>query len=216
MLLAQVHPLVAAGAVAAGYLLGTLPTALVVARRRGVDPTAAGSGNPGATNVARTAGRTAGILTLAGDVAKGAAAAGLGWAVAALATSGASDGDGRTLAIACGTAAVVGHVAPLTRRFRGGKGVATGAGMAMVAVPLAALLAGAVFALVAAAGRRASAASVAGTAALPVAAAATGATAPEVAMLAAGAALIVARHRANLRRLLRGTEPRFGAGRPGH
>jgi acyl phosphate:glycerol-3-phosphate acyltransferase len=215
MLLAQVHPLVAAGAVAAGYLLGTLPTALVVARRRGVDPTAAGSGNPGATNVARTAGRTAGILTLAGDVAKGAAAAGLGWAVAALAGS-VGEGDGRTLAIACGTAAVVGHVAPLTRRFRGGKGVASGAGMATVAVPLAALLAGAVFALVAVVGRRASLASITGTAALPVAAAATGATAPEVAVLAAGAALIVTRHRANVRRLLRGTEPRFGAGRPGH
>lgn len=205
MLLAQAHPLVAAGVVAAGYLLGTLPTALVVARRRGVDPTAMGSRNPGATNVARTAGTTAGVLTLAGDLAKGAAAAGLGWAA-----------GGRGLAVACGTAAVLGHVAPATRRFRGGKGVATGAGMALASVPGAALVAGAVFAVVAAAGRRASLASIAGTVALPAAAGATGATGPEVAALAAGAALVVARHRSNVVRLLRGEEPRFGARREGH
>ena len=67
--------------VVAAYLLGTFPTAQVVAGRRGVDPTRTGSGNPGATNVARTAGRRAGVLTFAGDAAKGAGAAALGWAL---------------------------------------------------------------------------------------------------------------------------------------
>jgi glycerol-3-phosphate acyltransferase PlsY len=195
---ASTHPIVVAAAVVASYLLGTLPVALVVARRRGVDPTAAGSGNPGATNVARTAGRSAGALTLAGDVAKGALAAGIGWAV----------GD-QTLAVVCGAAAVVGHVAPVTRRFRGGKGVATGAGMAVVAVPLAALVAAGCFVVVAVVWRYASLASMAGAVALPVAAAALGAPAAEVVALAACAALVVARHRSNIERLVRGTEPRF-------
>jgi glycerol-3-phosphate acyltransferase PlsY len=189
----------AATAVVVAYLLGTLPVALAVARRRGIDPTAAGSGNPGATNVLRTAGRGAGALTLAGDVAKGALAAGLGWAT-----------GGQDLAVACGAAAVVGHVAPVTRKFRGGKGVATGAGMAFVCVPGAALVGAAAFLAVAAAFRRASLASIAGTIAIPVAAAAGGAPPPQVAALAASAALVVARHRDNIARLLSGTEPRIG------
>jgi acyl phosphate:glycerol-3-phosphate acyltransferase len=184
---------------AVAYLIGTLPVALVVARRRGIDPTAAGSGNPGATNVLRTAGRAAGALTLAGDVAKGALAAGLGWPA-----------GGQGLAVACGAAAVLGHVAPVTRRFRGGKGVATGAGMAFACVPAAALAAAAIFVAVAAATRRASLASMAGTVAIPVAAAVGGAPAPQVAALAGCAALVVARHRDNIARLLAGTEPRIG------
>lgn len=181
------------------YLLGTLPVALAVTRRQGVDPTAAGSGNPGATNVLRTAGRAAGALTLAGDVAKGALAAGLGWAA-----------GGQDLAVACGAAAVVGHVAPVTRRFRGGKGVATGAGMAFVCVPIPALVGAATFLAVAAAGRRASLASMAGTVAIPIAAAVGGAPLTHVAPLAACAALVVARHRTNITRLRQGTEPRIG------
>ena len=67
--------------VVAGYGLGTLPTALLVGRRTGVDPTIAGSGNPGASNVYRTSGKTAGALVLLGDLAKGALAAGAGLAV---------------------------------------------------------------------------------------------------------------------------------------
>ena len=132
VVVASASPGVAAACVAGAYLLGTFPTARLASRRRGVDPTGAGSRNPGATNVYRTAGRRAGVLTLVGDVVKGATAAGLGWAV-----------GGHGLGVACGVAAVVGHVAPLTRPSRGGKGVATVAGMALVLFPLAAVVSGA-------------------------------------------------------------------------
>jgi glycerol-3-phosphate acyltransferase PlsY len=198
-LLATASPAVAAVCVAGAYLLGTFPSARLAARHRGVDPTAAGSGNPGATNVYRTAGRRAGALTLVGDLAKGAVAAGVGWVV-----------GGHGLGVACGVAAVIGHVAPLTRRLQGGKGVATGAGMALVLFPLAALLSAAAFAVVTGLSRRVSLGSMAAVAALPAAAGALGAPGREVAALAASAVLVIARHGANIGRLWRGEEPRFG------
>ena len=199
LLAAASSVLAVAGCVAGAYLLGTFPSARLAARHEGVDPTAAGSGNPGATNVYRTAGRRAGALTLAGDLFKGAAAAGVGWAV-----------GGHGLGVACGVAAVAGHVAPLTRRLQGGKGVATGAGMALVLFPLPALVSGAAFAVVTGLSRRVSLGSMAAVAVLPVAAGLLGAPGLEVAALAASAVLVIARHRANIGRLWRGEEPRFG------
>jgi acyl phosphate:glycerol-3-phosphate acyltransferase len=187
----------AVACVVAAYLVGTFPTALLAAGRRGVDPTRAGSGNPGATNVLRTAGRGAGAVTLVGDVAKGALAAGAGWAL-----------GGHGLGVACGVAAVVGHVLPATRRFRGGKGVATGAGMAAVLFPVALVVAAAGFAVVIALTRTVSLASVVATALLPAVVGVGGAPGREVAALAVASALIIARHRQNLVRLARGTEPR--------
>ncbi|HLT69916.1 MAG TPA: glycerol-3-phosphate acyltransferase [Acidimicrobiales bacterium] len=202
MPVASLAPGGAALLIAASYLVGTFPTALLVAGRRGVDPTRAGSGNPGATNVARTAGRRAGAVVLVGDAAKGALPAAAGWAL-----------GGHGVGVACGVAAVVGHVLPITRGFRGGKGVATGAGMAAVLHPLAALAAVAAFGLVVAGTRIVSAGSIAATAVLPAVAAALGAPGREVAGLALCAALVVARHRDNLRRLREGREPRVGAAR---
>jgi acyl phosphate:glycerol-3-phosphate acyltransferase len=217
-LVATASPGVAAACVAASYLLGTFPSAWLATRRRGVDPTAAGSGNPGATNVYRTAGRGAGVLTLVGDVFKGAGAAALGWAV-----------GGHGLGVACGVAAVVGHVAPLvpgpghTSRFhgpsgrgsgrrvlRGGKGVATVAGMALVLFPLAALVSAAAFGVVTTLSRTVSLGSIAAVAVLPAAAGALGAPGREVAALAGCAVIVIARHRANIRRLWRGEEPHLG------
>src|SRR3954469_18761612 len=90
--------------VALGYLLGTLPTAMAVGRRLGRDPTLEGSGNPGATNVYRTAGRRAGLLVGAVDVLKGAVPTAIGYTI-----------DGRPLATVAWIAAVAGHVLPLTR-----------------------------------------------------------------------------------------------------
>jgi acyl phosphate:glycerol-3-phosphate acyltransferase len=186
--------------VVAAYLLGTFPTAQVVAGRRGVDPTRTGSGNPGATNVARTAGRRAGVATLAGDLAKGALAAGVGWAA-----------GGHGLGVACGVAAVAGHVLPVTRGFRGGKGVASGAGMALVLFPLASAVAAVAFVGVVVVSRTVSLASMVAVVVLPVAAGLTGAPAGEVAALSGCAALVVAAHRENILRLARGNERRIGA-----
>src|SRR4051794_40102935 len=121
-----------------GYLLGTVPTAQLVGRRIGRDPTLEGSGNPGASNVYRTAGAKAGALVFVGDFAKGIVATGIGLAL----------GD-RTLALVCGTAAVLGHIAPITRRFRGGKGVATACGLVVMLFPLLALATAVVWAVIA-------------------------------------------------------------------
>ena len=182
-------------AVVAAYLLGTFPSALLAGRRRGVDPSRSGSGNPGATNVLRTAGRQAAALTLVGDLGKGVVAAAGGWAI-----------GGHGLGVACGLAAVVGHVAPVTRGFRGGKGVATGAGMLLVLYPLLALVAAAAFGVAFAITRIVSVGSIAAAAAVPVAAAIGGVPGRELAALVACAVLVVARHADNIRRIARGEE----------
>jgi glycerol-3-phosphate acyltransferase PlsY len=186
------------------YLLGTFPTALLVGRREGRDPTREGSGNPGASNALRTMGRRAGALVLLGDLGKGMVATGAGWAL-----------GGRAVGVACGLAAVVGHVFPATRRFRGGKGVATGAGMALVLLPVPALVLGAVWAAVVKATGAAAAGSAAVAVGLPVADALDGRPAWEVACLAACAALVLLRHRDNLDRLRRGEEAALRPPAPG-
>ena len=190
----------AAVLVVVGYALGSLPIAAVVARRAGHDPSIEGSGNPGATNVFRTAGRRAGALVAAGDIAKGAVAAGLGWAV----------GD-HTLGAVVGLAAVAGHVFPLGRR--GGKGVATAGGAVVALWPLHGLVAAVLwFVVFFIGGRRASLASLVVVGALPVGIAATGAPAVELGVLAAMAAVVVVRHAGNIRRLLAGTESTLEVG----
>jgi glycerol-3-phosphate acyltransferase PlsY len=192
---------VVAGVVVLGaYLLGTFPTAALVGRREGVDPSLAGSGNPGASNTYRLAGRQAGALVLAGDVVKGAVAAGVGLAV------GEWVGGGRSLGFAAGLAAVLGHVAPVTRRFHGGKGVATAAGVAIVLLPVPAAIAGVVFVAVAVTTRTASAASLAAVATLVLAAAVERPPALELLATIVIALLIVVRHRGNLVRLRHGDE----------
>lgn len=181
--------------VALGYLLGTAPTAQLVGRRIGRDPTLEGSGNPGASNVYRTAGARAGALVFAGDLLKGMAATGIGWWA----------GD-RVLALACGAAAVLGHVFPVTRRLRGGKGVATAIGMMLVAFPLLAAGALAVWAVIAKATRKASLASLVAAVLLPVGVVAVGRPVEEVAIVVAVAVLVVVRHAGNIERLVRGDE----------
>lgn len=177
------------------YLLGTFPTALLVGRWAGQDPTLSGSGNPGASNAYRTMGRRAGVTVLVGDVCKGVVAA-----------SGALLLGGRGVAVACGLAAVVGHVLPITRRFQGGKGVATAAGMAFVLVPGPAVALIVVWAAVAKITGTASIASITIAAAMPVAVALAGRPGAEVGAFAACGALVVARHRGNIGRLRRGEE----------
>ncbi len=186
------------------YLLGSIPFSFLVARAFGVrDVRRVGSGNVGATNVLRNAGKPAGAAALCLDVAKGALAV----ALAARLTPGHP-----TLPAIAAAAAVVGHVYPVWLRFRGGKGVATGLGAFAVLEPVAALVALLVFSLTVATTHFASLGSVLGASSL---AALTlffrGADAVALAAIAASA-LIVLRHRSNLRRILDGTERRLGAG----
>lgn len=111
---------------AAGYLLGTIPSADLVARAfAGDDPRVSGSGNPGAANVASTIGPSAGLIVLAADISKGAAAGRVGGRLA-----------GSLGADMAATAAVVGHCYPVWTGFRGGKGVATSVGQVLATLPV--------------------------------------------------------------------------------
>jgi glycerol-3-phosphate acyltransferase PlsY len=187
-------------AAALGYLLGAIPFGLLLTRAAGLgDIRAIGSGNIGATNVLRTGNRPLAAATLLLDGAKGAAAV-----LAGLYLAG-SDG-----LLAGGLAAVLGHLFPVWLRFKGGKGVATGFGVVIAAAPVAGLAAGAVWLAVAWLTRISSAGALAAFAAAPLLAWAL--AGPPVAVLALCVAVLVfARHEANIRRLLAGTEPRIGA-----
>jgi len=185
----------AAGCVAGAYAVGTVPTARIVGRAVGHDPTAEGSGNPGASTVYRLAGRRAGALVFVVDAAKGAIATAAGLAI-----------GGRALGLAAGLAAVIGHVAPVTRRLRGGRGVATAIGSAAAAFPVVGAGVAAVWVVVAAILRTASVASLVAMTAMPIGVAADGRPGWEVGVAAAIAAIVVARHATNVRRLLRGEE----------
>ena len=108
-----------------GYIVGTFPSAILVARANGVDIERFGSGNPGASNVTRALGWRKGAWVYALDAAKGALATGVGLAA-----------GGAPLAYWCGGAAIVGHMFPVLRRFKGGKGVATGSGVLLIVQPI--------------------------------------------------------------------------------
>lgn len=175
------------------WLLGTFPSALLVSRARGVDITTEGSGNPGASNVARLLGWRFGLIVLLMDFAKGAAAAGAGLAV-----------GGRAGAYVLGVAAVLGHTFPLYRK--GGKGVAAAAGMLVVLFPLIVLGLGVLWVLVARLLRKASFASLLNAVAFPVLVAVTGHDPWEIGIVGALALLVIARHAGNIRRLFRREE----------
>jgi acyl phosphate:glycerol-3-phosphate acyltransferase len=187
-------------AVAIAYLVGSIPFAFLLSRRRGVDLRQVGSGNIGASNVLRTSGVRAAILAMVLDGVKGALAVMVAQRLAA----------GPAVPVAAGLASVIGHIYPIWLRFRGGKGVATAAGVFAVLTPVSLGVAGGVFLIAVWLTRYISVGSLAGAVALAAAALAT--DAPTV--VAAGAALalliILFRHRANVRRLVAGTERRIG------
>lgn len=197
------NAVVVAALVPVAYLLGTFPTAELVARRQGHDVRREGSGNPGATNVARLVGAKAFVFVLVVDVAKGALAAGVGLGV-----------GGRPGAYVLGASALVGHMFPVWRRFKGGKGVATAAGVMLVVAPLIAVALGVVWVVLAVLVHKASVASMVVAVAFPVAAALTGRPPWEIAALAALAVLVVVRHGRNVRRLMRGEELDMTLGGP--
>lgn len=196
------EPLVLAGA----YLLGSVSFAtILVYLVLGKDVRQLGSGNAGATNVLRTTGKGLAVATLILDAAKGA----LPVVVMRLVTY-----DPRWIA-AAGVAAIVGHVFPIWFGFRGGKGVATAVGAFLVISPLAVLASMALFALVVATTRFVSLGSVTSACLLPIVLRLlVHAPDPEVVAALFTAALLVVSHRANIRRLVDGTERKLGRGEP--
>jgi len=189
-------------AIVGAYLIGSIPFALILARRWGAsDLRLVGSGNLGAANVMRASGVTAGVLVAALDMAKGAASV---WLAERL-------GSGPALSAAAGLAAIVGHIYPVWLRFRGGKGVATACGVFTVLTPLALPPAFAIFAAVVWLTKYVSLGSVVASLALPPLAYALGSPASTVGAALAAATIIVFRHRSNVARLRTGTERRIGA-----
>ena len=182
-----------------GYLCGSLPTGVWFARRAGIDVKRAGSGNIGATNVARTAGAGAGVLTLFCDIAKGLVPAVLAAALT----------PDRWVVMGVGLAALAGHVLPVFSRFAGGKGVATGFGVFVALAPAAAAASFVVFSTVAFSTRYVSLASMSAAVTLPLACVVLQVARPFSVGAVAVAAIILVRHRENLRRLRQGLEPKF-------
>ena len=197
-----VTPILAA---AAAYLIGSLSFAVLVSRAMGLgDPRSYGSGNPGATNVLRTGNKGAALLTLALDALKGFVPV---WAVAAF---GAPLGLGEGTAALVGVAAFLGHLWPLFFGFKGGKGVATAAGVLMGLNPLLGVASLASFAIVAHFFRYVSLASLVAAVFAPFYQLLMWGGGPTAVAVGVMALLLVWRHSANIRKLLDGTERKLG------
>jgi len=182
-----------------GYGLGSVPYGLLLTRAAGLgDIRAIGSGNIGATNVLRTGNKALAAATLALDAAKGAVALLIGQAL-----------WGESAGLVAGVAAMAGHAFPVWLGFRGGKGVATGAGVMFAAAWWLGLAVLAVWLVMALTTRISSASALAGCAVAPVLALIFGSWELALAALVL-AGLITWRHRANIERLLAGTEPKIG------
>lgn len=175
------------------YILGMLPSAIVVARAKGVDITSFGSGNPGASNVARAIGWKYGSIVFALDAAKGA--------IPAFLLLGH-----RPSAYICGAVAIVGHIFPVTRGFKGGKGIATGGGVLLVLHPIIMVIAAVSWIVIMKVSKKASVASIAIVPLVIVLLIATGKPAWEVLAFVGLGVLIEIRHLSNIKRLLSKSE----------
>ncbi len=183
------------------YLVGSIPTGLIIARARGVDLRSVGSGNIGATNVARAMGRGLAIAVLIGDALKGFLPVFIGRHYLTALPPAA-------VALA-GLAAIVGHMFTIFLRGRGGKGVATSLGVALAISPLGALCGFGLYILAYVTTRISSIGSLLGVWSFPVFATLLGGVPRAYLALSIGtAALVTIRHRANLKRLWRGEEKR--------
>jgi acyl phosphate:glycerol-3-phosphate acyltransferase len=199
-------PLQLVVAVALGYLLGAIPSGVLVGRLRGVDPRDAGSGRTGTTNAIRTMGMRWAALVALLDVGKGIAAVLLGNLI----------GPGPWAGALAGVAAVLGHVRSVFIGFTGGRGVATGAGAMVILAPLAVMVAILEFAVVVGLTRYVSLGSILASVTVAIIAivlVAVGWSGIEVAVAASAiAAIVVVAHANNIERLRSGTERRFGSG----
>src|SRR5215472_18892529 len=205
---------------AVSYLLGSIPFGyLLVKFFRGQDIRLSGSGNIGATNVARSGARGLGVLTLLLDILKGALAVGFGWALARSGYNVCGDHATypctpalRLMAIA-GLFAILGHLFPVWLKFKGGKGVATALGVFAILFPKAVLISLVIFVIVLAASRFVSLGSILAAIAFPIAAwLLYHPEWPSLVLVGGVAVLVVAKHHQNIRRLLAGNENRFGKG----
>ncbi len=183
-----------------GYLLGSVPTGLIAGRAYGVDVRRSGSGNIGMANVLRTAGKGAAVITMVGDMLKGfvpvllaRSLTGNEWLVAAVAL-----------------AAVAGHCWPIFLGFKGGKGVATGAGTSIALAPVVGLALFAFWWVVVLLSRYTSLGAIAVMVISPFVFLLTGQPWPYVAYTVVGGALVLYRHRENVRALMNGTERKIG------
>ncbi len=183
-----------------GYLMGSVPFGLLIARLKGVDLRSVGSGNIGATNVLRGVGKWPAIFTLLGDILKGAAAVALGKLMGL-------DVLGQGL---MGLAAVIGHDFSVVLGFKGGKGVATSLGLALAYSPEAGLSTIAFWLITAVAKRYSSLAAVVSFALFPAAVFIFERDPAKTAVACAAAVLIMIRHSGNIKRLLEGRERKIG------
>lgn len=187
--------------VVTAYLLGSIPTGLLLGKAYGIDVRQEGSGNIGATNLYRTVGRKVGIITLIGDCLKGL--------IPVLVVKfSALPAD---YAAWVGLSAFCGHVFSVFLKFKGGKGVATALGVFLGLAPLAVTIAIALFAVLMFVWRYVSLGSVCAAAAMPVAVALMGGNRALVVVTLLIAVIVIIRHHENIRRLLSGTENRFKA-----
>ena len=181
------------------YLLGTFPSAELIASRYGKEITKVGSGNPGASNVIRELGWKAGMSVFLMDMAKAAIAVGIAWAI-----TGEQRGA-LSYAAMCG--AIVGHVAPVFRKFRGGKGVASGGGAMFVLFPVVSAVLFVSWFVISKITRKASVASLAITIATPIGMLIDGAETWELLVVLGVVAFVIIKHLPNIRRLRTKTEP---------
>lgn len=189
------------GVTLSGYLLGSLPFAVIISRACGLpDPRTVGSKNPGATNVLRSGNKLAALLTLIGDAAKG-------WVAMALAARLGADGTGIA---AAGFAAFLGHLFPLFLRFRGGKGVATALGVLAGFSGMLALICAGAWLLTALVMRYSSLAALVAAVVAPTAAWWLNQPIEGLVVVSAMSALLIIRHRSNIQHLLAGTEGKLG------
>ncbi len=173
------------------YLLGTFPSASLIARANGIDIRSVGSGNPGASNVTRSLGWRKGVWVFVLDAAKGALAAGIGLAA-----------GGRPGGYVLGAAAIIGHVFPLWTRFRGGKGVATGGGVLAVLAPITFVSLVVIWFVLIKTTHKASVASIVAVSLVPVGIAIEQRSWWEVVAVIVLGGLVMARHLGNIKRLL--------------
>lgn len=185
-----------------GYLMGSLPFAVIVSKAFGLaDPRSFGSGNPGATNVLRTGNKAAAVLTLLGDAAKG-------WLAMFIA---AKVGAGGTAVVFAGLAAFLGHLFPIFLRFKGGKGVATAVGVLVGLDGWIALLAALTWLVTAIVTRYSSLAAIFAACVAPTLALANHGIGAVSIVVGVMCLLLIVRHKANILRLIEGTEGRIGS-----